>query len=944
MQSELTVFPPVLLGVHFCPNTPYPAEKKFGKNIALIDTKTALPSTVNDQGCIILEANREYIPEPLDSDIMQCWNKLNIEEQIKWKQNTFKRRSSTSPSSLSSAMSITTTPLPFQQTKTPVCSLFSTHSATSPMFQTNFFSSFLSPSPPPLTISIPTSSYPNHSKSSYIAPSSTFSVPRLKQSSSALFSRVLRRRGTTSPSFQTRPLSVPTLSTLHSVESLPTVTSEPISHAPLSSNLKSIYDISISGVSLNTVPSSPSSVVSQVEMYTEFLQGLSIETNLPRVASQSSNMNAYSPSMEMLGQFKLKYSEKNIENCWTKLTSKHFYVYKNEKMEDDPEYSFSFPNDSIAIYDGKHSLPNYGFYFIYKYEPLHFITSHQSIALSWTSSINSVNVTAFDIETPSPTTTSYSFTFRREYQELLQSFDFIELTNTDLDFGHPSSLPKLVASLGRALHLTSPSHYSKTAENATRGLKSISRSNSSPLLSGTRTDIPLPQEKTSPTSVTSKQSNHSEQSANTLINYPDLNSVTLDTLIQLLMQHFERDSFFVHAFLLGHRHFSTTNDVIYLLLSKFQKSLPPTATQEEKDEYLNTQPLNRLRILRILRFWMDAYPFDFYFPTLRDLLSSFFRKLIKFQFDPSEPVIMVEEQQKYFRNLAQWMHRLLLSKRPRLGIPKTPTMKATKSYILQFDHHHIAYELTNAEHFRFKALRPLAFALKLWCKDLNETTEQEIFELKEMANAFNKISYWVATEICTQPELQQRVKTFEKLISIAKHCRRENNFNTCMAIIAGLNNASVLRLKETWRELSSKSLNTYRGLESLFSQSHNYSQYRQVLAALDRDRKTPFVPFFGLFMKDLYFFNENPIFPVQSGIDFTKIQSIVSLLVSLHAWQSIPYFPHDVPSPEKEYCSNMRALNESSLYKYSCLCEGKKGETKLQFSKTWTNEATVKKN
>jgi hypothetical protein len=60
------------------------------------------------------------------------------------------------------------------------------------------------------------------------------------------------------------------------------------------------------------------------------------------------------------------------------------------------------------------------------------------------------------------------------------------------------------------------------------------------------------------------------------------------------------------------------------------------------------------------------------------------------------------------------------------------------------------------------------------------------------------MSYWVATEVCTQPELKNRVKVISQFIKIAKHVRKHRHYDALMAIISGLNLVAVSRLKRTW--------------------------------------------------------------------------------------------------------------------------------------------------
>lgn len=62
---------------------------------------------------------------------------------------------------------------------------------------------------------------------------------------------------------------------------------------------------------------------------------------------------------------------------------------------------------------------------------------------------------------------------------------------------------------------------------------------------------------------------------------------------------------------------------------------------------------------------------------------------------------------------------------------------------------------------------------------------------------FNFVSGWVATLIVNQTCIEKRVYTFEFCLQVAVYLRQLNNFNTLMAVLAGINSAAVLRLKQT---------------------------------------------------------------------------------------------------------------------------------------------------
>jgi cellulose synthase/poly-beta-1,6-N-acetylglucosamine synthase-like glycosyltransferase len=65
----------------------------------------------------------------------------------------------------------------------------------------------------------------------------------------------------------------------------------------------------------------------------------------------------------------------------------------------------------------------------------------------------------------------------------------------------------------------------------------------------------------------------------------------------------------------------------------------------------------------------------------------------------------------------------------------------------------------------------------------------------KMVARFNGVSMWVTTNLVEPEEIKQRVKVFKKMVAIGKYLLELNSLNALMAVIAGWNNSSVLRLK-----------------------------------------------------------------------------------------------------------------------------------------------------
>ena len=64
-----------------------------------------------------------------------------------------------------------------------------------------------------------------------------------------------------------------------------------------------------------------------------------------------------------------------------------------------------------------------------------------------------------------------------------------------------------------------------------------------------------------------------------------------------------------------------------------------------------------------------------------------------------------------------------------------------------------------------------------------------------MVARFNGISMWVTSSIVEPEEIKKRAKVFKKIVTIGKYLLELNSLNALMAVIAGWNNSSVLRLK-----------------------------------------------------------------------------------------------------------------------------------------------------
>lgn len=117
-----------------------------------------------------------------------------------------------------------------------------------------------------------------------------------------------------------------------------------------------------------------------------------------------------------------------------------------------------------------------------------------------------------------------------------------------------------------------------------------------------------------------------------------------------------------------------------------------------------------------------------------------------------------------------------------------------------------------------------------------------------------------------------------------QHLRALNNFSSLMAIVAGLNNSAVLRLKKTLVDVPADSLKLYQEYEALMKSEANYRTYREALRAAT----PPCIPYLGVHVQDLTFMDENPD-QVNGLVNFHKNRLLYSAISELLRCQQIGY-------------------------------------------------------
>ena len=328
-----------------------------------------------------------------------------------------------------------------------------------------------------------------------------------------------------------------------------------------------------------------------------------------------------------------------------------------------------------------------------------------------------------------------------------------------------------------------------------------------------------------------------------------IQAAQFDKFVERLSDEFGvPDAFFMDTFILGCRHFSTVPKALEKIMKRFNATLPPNASDNDRAYFRKWRTTIRARIVKFILHWIQDFPFDFKIPENRRTLEKCFTLYELCNFSEIEDVLLEQQLHDSFCEIAALSRFFLIMKINAISQPKLPkpAPPQKKKEFLEFETSEISQQICVVEFEKFSKIRPYELLLQLWGDLKDPNVSGELLNYGEMIQQFNQLSYWVATEIATQPEMKPRIKLIEKFIKIAKELEKLRSYNALVAIVSGLNLAAVSRLKLTWGGVSDKSKEILSELETVVSPQSNYKNYRQIYEKVDREYDgEPFIPFLG---------------------------------------------------------------------------------------------------
>ncbi|KAL7987258.1 hypothetical protein Chor_006177 [Crotalus horridus] len=332
---------------------------------------------------------------------------------------------------------------------------------------------------------------------------------------------------------------------------------------------------------------------------------------------------------------------------------------------------------------------------------------------------------------------------------------------------------------------------------------------------------------------------------------PIIKAGTVVKLIERLTFHMYADPNFVRTFLTTYRSFCKPQELLSLLIERFEIPEPePTEADriamENGDQPLSAelkrfrkeyiQPV-QLRVLNVCRHWVEHHFYDFerdvdLLQRLEEFIGTVRGKAMKKWVESITKIIHRKKQAQAIGPT----HNITFESSPPPIEWHISRQGQTETFDLLTLHPiEIARQLTLLESELYRAVQPSELVGSVWTKEDKEINSPNL--LKMIRHTTN-LTLWFEKCIVETENLEERVMVVCRIIEILQVFQELNNFNGVLEVVSAMNSAPIYRLDHTFEQIPSRQ-------KKIFEEAHELSEdhHKKYLAKL-RSINPPCVPFF----------------------------------------------------------------------------------------------------
>ncbi|GAM22694.1 hypothetical protein SAMD00019534_058690 [Acytostelium subglobosum LB1] len=398
-----------------------------------------------------------------------------------------------------------------------------------------------------------------------------------------------------------------------------------------------------------------------------------------------------------------------------------------------------------------------------------------------------------------------------------------------------------------------------------------------------------------------------------------IKAASLNKLVILLTPEKNHDLEYAKTFLLTYQSFTTNEKLLQKLIQRYQV---PQRPGQSDDEWKKIAIPIQLRVVNVLKTWINQSFSEFNDKLIQNIKS--FVEVLKHDNLALANRIMQTLNSKIKGIGGEDDEEDKKSKivftmpAPEPKVPKN--IWSTSLTIFDVDEEEVARQLTLIDFEIFSSIKPSELLNQSWNKPKLRHRSPNVMLI---INRFNEISQWVASIILSFDKVKDRARVMSKIVKIAEYLMKPlNNFNTSMAILSGLNAASVHRLKFTKEEMPKHIQVTLADLQGQLSSAQAYKTYRDILAKSN----PPCLPYLGVCLTDLTFIEEGNPDLIKGFINFSKRKLIYNAIFTVQSFQNTRYNLHPVYQISKLLRVLKPRIDEEDLYRRSLKFEPRNKE------------------
>ncbi|KAF4107819.1 son of sevenless homolog 1 [Onychostoma macrolepis] len=381
---------------------------------------------------------------------------------------------------------------------------------------------------------------------------------------------------------------------------------------------------------------------------------------------------------------------------------------------------------------------------------------------------------------------------------------------------------------------------------------------------------------------------------------PIIKAGTVLKLIERLTFHMYADPNFVRTFLTTYRSFCKPQELLDLLMERFEIPEPKPTEADQMAMENGDQPLSaelkrfrkefvqpvQLRVLNVCRHWVEHHFYDFERDAqlLRQLEEFIGMVRGKAMRKWVESITKIIQRKKQAQANGPSHNITFESSPPSIEWHLCKAGQTDQFDLMTLHPIEIARQLTLLESDFYRAVQPSELVGSVWTKEDKEINSPNLLR---MIRHTTNLTLWFEKCIVETENVEERVAIISRIIEILQVFQELNNFNGVLEVVSAMNSSPVYRLDHTFEQIPSRQ-------RKILEEAHELSEdhYKKYLAKL-RSINPPCVPFFGIYLTNILKTEEgNPDFLKRHGkelINFSKRRKVAEITGEIQQYQNQPY-------------------------------------------------------